>query len=129
MDLSKTIEELENEFWGEPEFKSSLVLNCHRLRKVPLSLLTSENLRMLIGQEIALVYLLPLALDKLELNLLESGDMYDGDLLNAVASVSNHFLCKEPELAIRIYQLTTSIEQAIETLSQSMAKLKERNFN
>lgn len=45
MDTSKSLEELEHEIWGPPEFDSHLVTECHRLRKVPLCELTVENLQ------------------------------------------------------------------------------------
>ncbi len=32
----KTLEQLEQDCWGEPEFGSHLVTECHRLRKVPI---------------------------------------------------------------------------------------------
>lgn len=41
-------------------------------------------MRLLIGQDIGLPYLLPLALSVLRENPLAEGDMYEGDLLSAV---------------------------------------------
>lgn len=56
MDDTKTLEVLERQIWGDPEFNSHLVRTCHQLRKIPLKDLTPENLRMLIGQQIGLTY-------------------------------------------------------------------------
>ena len=50
---SKTLEQLEDEYWAEPTFHSHLVIECHRMRKIPLRDLTDENLRMAIGQKMA----------------------------------------------------------------------------
>jgi hypothetical protein len=67
------------------------VTECHRLRRVQLRLLTVENLRILIGQSIGLLFLIPLALEQLEKNPLAEGDFYPGDLLCAVLRVKADF--------------------------------------
>ncbi len=54
------------------------------MRRRPIGELTVEDLRLLIGQDIALPYLLPLALEVLRDNPMAEGDMYEGDLLSAV---------------------------------------------
>ena len=82
--LSKTLESLEKDYWGEPEYNSHLVTTCHRLRKKPLKDFETEDLRIMIGQNIGLKYLMPLALDKIDKNIQTDGDLYDGDLLQAV---------------------------------------------
>ncbi len=79
-----TLESLEKEKWGEPEYDSHLVIECHRLRKIPISQFTIENLRIMIGQGLSLEILVPLALQILVENPFSSGDGYCGDLLNAV---------------------------------------------
>ena len=45
-----TLEELEGEVWGEPEFDSHLVSTCHQLRKRPIEDFTTEDLRIMIGK-------------------------------------------------------------------------------
>lgn len=82
-----TLESLEKEKWGEPEYNSHLVIECHRLRKIPISQFTTENLRIMIGQGISLGILIPLALQILLKNPFSSGDGYSGDLLNAVLGI------------------------------------------
>ena len=79
---SKTVENLENDFWGEPMDDSHLVLTCHRLRKKPLGDFETEDLRIMIGQNIGLKYFIPLAIDTLLDNVLAEGNLYEGDLLN-----------------------------------------------
>jgi hypothetical protein len=83
-DLSKTLESLENDYWGEPTYSSYLVRTCHELRTKPLQSFEVEDLRILIGQDIGLVYLIPLAINVLSTNILAEGDMYEGDLLTNV---------------------------------------------
>lgn len=35
VDYSKSLEELENDYWGKPEFESYVVKTCHSMRKAP----------------------------------------------------------------------------------------------
>ncbi|WP_431124342.1 contact-dependent growth inhibition system immunity protein [Flagellimonas flava] len=92
MTYSKSLEQLENDYWEEPgDFPSGLVQNCYKYRKIPLNELTIEQLRLLIGQNIGLTYSVPLAMEKLKTNVLEEGDFYEGDLLVAVSKVQVEF--------------------------------------
>ena len=86
-DTSLSLEQLEGS-WGDIETApTSLVRRCITASKVPLRDLTSEHLRLLIGQEFSLNYLLPLALPLLEKSPLLAGDLYEGDLLNSVLAL------------------------------------------
>lgn len=96
--LDKTLEELDGQDWGEPTFPSSLVMNCHRLRRVPLGEFTVEDLRLMIGQQISLEYLVPLALEQLAANPFAEGNYYPGDLLMNVAKVPQAFWDEHPQL-------------------------------
>ena len=81
---SKTLESLEKDIWGEPEYESYLITTCHRLRKKQLKDFDIEDLRIMIGQNIGLKFLIPLAIDRLKENILAEGAFYEGDLLKAV---------------------------------------------
>ena len=80
----KTLENLEKDFWGKPDFDSHLVTRCYELRKLPLDNFTTEDLRIMIGQEIGLDYLIPLAIEVLTIDLFAEGDFFEGDLLKNV---------------------------------------------
>lgn len=97
MFLDKTLEELDGQDWGEPAFQSSLVIDCHRLRRVPLKEFTAGNLRRLIGQQISLDYLVPLALAQLVDDPF-AGDWYSGDVLNSLLSLPADFWLGHPDL-------------------------------
>ena len=75
-DTGKNLDQLEQKVWGEPEHNSSLVLNCHRLRKVPLNQFTTEDFRLMISQAIGLDFLIPPAIEILTENPLISGNYY-----------------------------------------------------
>ena len=70
----------------------------HRLRCVPLKKLTVEDLRLMIGQEVNLNYLMPLAIERLEINPYAEGDFYPGDLLYNVLSINRNFWKHHPNL-------------------------------
>src|SRR5262245_24749022 len=90
-DRRKSLQDLERDDWGEPNFDSHLVRTCHRLRRVPLEDFTTEDLRIMIGQQIGLLFLIPLALEKLDDDPLAEGNFYPGDLLKAVLDVPDSF--------------------------------------
>lgn len=106
---SKSLQELENSDWGEPDFPSALVTECHRLRRVPLEALTVENLRLLINQSISLHFLIPLALKQLEKDPLVSGDCYEGDLLIAVLRSNPQFWKARADLKEQVYEITKEV--------------------
>ena len=87
----KTLENLEKEVWPTAEFNSHLVTKTSKLRKVPLNEFGIEDLRIMIGQNLSLPYLVPLAIEKLKENVLAEGDLYPGDLLVAVTSTESVF--------------------------------------
>ena len=87
----KNLESLEKDFWDKPEYDSDLVTRCHELRKLPLDSFTTENLRIMIGQQISLDYLIPLALEVLTNDLFAEGDFFEGDLLKNVSTIEIDF--------------------------------------
>lgn len=87
----KTLENLEKEVWGAPPYDSHLVIRIHELRKIPLIEFSIEDLRINIGQNFSLDYLIPLAIEKLEVNLFAEGDLYEADLLQAVLNVKSEY--------------------------------------
>lgn len=90
---SKSIEQLENDYWNEEiEFPSNLVVNCHKYRKILIEDLTIEQLRLLISQKIGIEYLIEIAIEKLKGNILAEGDLSEGDLLEAVLGLPIEFL-------------------------------------
>ncbi len=105
VDRKKSLQDLEGEDWGEPEYHSHLVRECHRLRRVPLSEFTMENLRIMIGQNISLPYLMPLALDVLRDNPFAEGDFYPGDLLQVVLRADSKFWVASPDLRSEAQQI------------------------
>lgn len=82
--MQQTLEQLENDDWGEPQFFSMLSKTVHELRRKPLEQFTVKDLRLMIGQNMGLEHLLPLAMKVLHQTPLAEGTYYEGDLLCAV---------------------------------------------
>ncbi|CAL65840.1 contact-dependent growth inhibition system immunity protein [Christiangramia forsetii] len=94
---TKSIEQLEKDIWKNPsEFPTDLVEKCHRYRKIGVAELTNEQIRLLISQQIGTEYLIGIALEKLEQNILTECDFYEGDLLTAVSNLPTEFWSKNP---------------------------------
>lgn len=89
--LSKTLEDLEGKLNRGDADESSLAARCHALWRKQIDEFTVENLRLMIGQQLGLRYLIPLALERLKEDPWTAGDMYEGDLLAAVARSSEGF--------------------------------------
>ena len=109
-DRGKSLQQLEGEDWGEPNYHTHLVKECHRLRRILLRDFTVENLRLMIGQSIGLKYLVPLALERLQADPYAEGDFYPGDLLVNVLRSDAGFWRRRPELR---RQLVAIAERAI----------------
>ena len=96
--LQKTLENLEKDIWPplNADEGSYLIKTCNRLRKIQLKDFEIEDLRIMINQDIGLKFLLPLALQELEKNILVEGDYYPGDLLSAVLTSEVNFWKENP---------------------------------
>jgi len=77
---------------------SRLVRRCEELHLIPLNEYSIEDLRLMIGQEFALEYLIPLAIEKLHEDVLAEGDYYPGDLLSSVLKINPSFWKQNPDL-------------------------------
>ncbi|MFX3649320.1 MAG: contact-dependent growth inhibition system immunity protein [Paenibacillus sp.] len=124
IDQAKNLEELEGEYWSEPNFVSSLVIQVHKLRKKPLRDLNDEDLRLLIGQRMSLTFLLPLALERLIQNPLRSGDLYTGDLFCSVLKVGKEYWKEHKELKNEVDEVIRAYEEARETLEEHISEYR-----
>jgi CDI immunity proteins len=109
----QTLENLEKDRWDTPNFESHLAKRCHELRKVTLNKFTTEDLRIMIGQQIGLNYLIPLAIESLTNNLFSEGDFYPGDLLKSVLSVDTNFWNTNKEYWTKIDNLIKDRRQEL----------------
>jgi len=88
----KTLENLEKDFWGEPTYDSYLVRRTHEIRKLPLTELTNDDIAMMLRQQFSLDYLVPLAIDKLQVDILTYGDSgCEGAIMDAMVKTPADF--------------------------------------
>jgi len=117
-DRRKTLQEIEQDDWGEPAYDSYLVTTCHRLRRKPLNGFTAEDLRIMIGQKISLPILMPLAVEWLEREPLAAGHHYEGDLLAAVTTVGDEFWADHPDSRQRVRRVLGGLHDLLPTLDE-----------
>ena len=115
-DLEKTLDQIENTVWGEPDYPSYLVITCHQLRKKPLKDFTVEDFRIMIGQNISLDILIPMAFERLKQNIMAEGDCYSGDLLNNILTAESSYWIKNPILHRKLTKLFRNNFPSIEKL-------------
>ena len=88
-----TLEELSGSRWPDPDPDATpLVRKCAKYVKTDVLMLPDEGVRLLVGQQIYLKHLLPVALGRLMSDPWLECDMYPGDLLKNVVGCA-----EEPE--------------------------------
>ncbi|MGN9769190.1 contact-dependent growth inhibition system immunity protein [Micromonospora sp. SD12] len=105
-----TIEQLERDVWPDPGPDGTfLVRRCTELRRKPVAEFTIEDLRVMLGQQIGVPSLLPVAVQVLLRDPLAEGDYHPGDLLLNVlrlpASAWSNFRPERERLASTVAQL------------------------
>ena len=116
-DTSKSLEQLEGKAWRPPEYDSHLVLECHRLHRIPLRDFTMADYRRMIGQSICLEFLAPLALQFLQKEPFWEAELYEGDLLCALLTSEKEFWRTHKELNAAAEQLAAQAESRLAELS------------
>ena len=113
---SKTLEALEKDYWPDLEEPNSyLITTCRALRKKQLHTFTVEDLKIMIGQSIGLKYLVPLAIEKLEIDILAEGDYYEADLLKSILTSDQNYWRQEKGNWSKICNLVDENFQRIKT--------------
>ncbi|WP_405009043.1 contact-dependent growth inhibition system immunity protein [Kitasatospora sp. NBC_01539] len=85
-DRTRSLDELEGAWPAPLPGATRLVTAVHAARRRPVGDLSVEELRVLIGQNVGLPYVLPLAVAVLRDDPTAEGDLYPGDLLSAVVT-------------------------------------------
>lgn len=115
--LARCIDEIEGTVSPPVEHGSHVVTESTRLRRKRIGEFTLENLRLMVGQQIAPDVLMPIALRLLAFNPWLRGDFYPGDLLSAV-------LRTEPEFWLRSKHLYDDLVDVIDPLTTVLDNLK-----
>ena len=109
----KTLESIEKSIWPDKDYGSSMIKRCLFLRKKWLQDFTAEDLRLMLGQDIGTLHLLPFALNILENDLLAEGDYYPGDLLNAVVNIDQKYWIAETKWYKYLYEKVSAREDEL----------------
>jgi hypothetical protein len=98
LNMNLSLQEIEGSDWGEPTYNSRVISESHRLRRIPLKNLSTEDLRLLIGQDIGTQHIVPIALRILFEDPFASGQYYPGDLLDVALSLPSNFWSDHPDM-------------------------------
>ena len=125
IDQHHTLEQLEQDVWKPSEMDSTLIKTCSELRKKPLKDFSTEDLRIMIGQNIGLDFLVPMALEQLQKNVLAKGDFYPGVLLESVLGIMYKFWKAQPETWFKVKTLYKLNQEMFEQ-DQAFKSIRKR---
>jgi CDI immunity proteins len=129
MNDRRTLNELDPPAWDPPSRDdTNLVRRCHELRQTPLAEFDVEDLRIMIGQQISLPYLIPLAITVLQANPLAEGDHYPGDLLHAVLRADKTYWQTNVGQWQIVDDVADKLATAHETMRDSITAFKTNTF-
>ncbi len=123
--LKKTLTELENNDWGDPQYTSEIITKCYQLRKKPLLNFTKEDFRLMLGQNISLEHLVPIALSHLENDPLTESGLYSGDLLVNILRLNPVYWDNYPQKRIQL----ETILQRVMALPQGLDDTTDDTLN
>jgi hypothetical protein len=128
-DKSKiTLDTVDPPGWGPaPPDATALVKRCHELRTKPLVDFTVEDLRLMIGQQVALNHLVWPALDRLRSDALVEYDDYPTDLLVSLLRVDSAYWERSPDYDQELRNLAKGPRERF-TLAPELRELIE-TFN
>jgi hypothetical protein len=120
---SKTLEQLEMDYWGNaPENSSSLIKTCYKFRQKKINEFELDDLRIMINQNIGIKYLIPIAIAELEKSALVEANYYEGDLLMSVLSCEDAIWNSVPDLKSSMVNLLNSNLNKFEDLDSDEIK-------
>ncbi|MEU3724326.1 contact-dependent growth inhibition system immunity protein [Streptomyces sp. NPDC031705] len=122
--LDRTLDELDPPRWTLPDSGvTRLMERVHALRRVPLRELGPGDLRMLVTQQVALPYVVPLAVRLLLEEPLLDASFYEGDLLLATVRLPDAVWAVLPDLGVRLSAVVAALpEVAVAELPSGAAE-------
>ncbi|MFA8019487.1 contact-dependent growth inhibition system immunity protein [Bremerella cremea] len=128
-DRQKSLQELEQNDWGESSGDTYIMRTCHRLRRVPLSDFTDEDLRVMLSQQVSLPFLVPLALERLQVDPLLEAELYPGDLLGVVLKVPESHWKRHSDASEVLRAIVARTNEMLPTLDEADASLVRENLS
>ncbi|MBC2908237.1 hypothetical protein H4N64_43470 [Streptomyces sp. PSKA01] len=109
---SRSLEELDGQRWPDPPQDTTyMVKNVYELRRRPIGTLEPHELARLIGQDVGLPWLLPLAVEILRDTAPRqaAGGWYDDDLLYAVVTRGSEAWAEVPDSARKFKEVVGTL--------------------
>ncbi|MFH8885119.1 contact-dependent growth inhibition system immunity protein [Streptomyces californicus] len=113
IDRKKTLEQLEGIQWPAPPPNATALVNAaHELRKLPVGSLDAHGLSRLIGQDIGIPWLLPIALNILHRTAHDHSlrEFYDDDLLTAALTRTAHVWRSNPRWVTKMKEIIAALD-------------------
>ena len=123
--MTRTLEQLENDIWAEPEVHTNLIDTCHRLRKIPIEFLSAGDVRILLGQRIGVQHLAPRAIQMLNVDPMLDATFFPGDLLAAVLRADINRYRGFPELRNQLVDIVALAKKSISELGEVPVSLQD----
>ena len=98
------------------------------LTKVPVDQFSLCDLRVMIGQQFGLPYLIPIALEKLQHDVFADAELYEGDLLENVLRIKSSFWDHQEALWRQLDGLIKNKRQEIVARKLSLANFDHCKF-
>ncbi|RZN80603.1 MAG: hypothetical protein EVB11_11500 [Winogradskyella sp.] len=118
--MDKSLKELFEKWRGEipkEDYSSQVQLRTYNLFLKKINEYEIDDLRFMIGQQYGLKYLLPIAINYLEEDIMTEGLYYEGDLLNAVFHIPKYFWKKNLKSYSKIYEILLNNKSIIDDLN------------
>jgi hypothetical protein len=108
----RTLDTVDPPAWGPaPPGATALIKRCHELRTKPLVDFTVDDLCVMIGQQVALNRLVPLAVERLRPDPLMADDDYPVDLLASVLGVDPAFWALSLDTMVEMRKLAEILRE------------------
>lgn len=121
----RTLDIVDPPAWGPaPPDATPLIMRCHELRTKPLRDFTDEDLRIMLGQQVALNHLVWRALDRLRSDVLVEDDGYPADLLASMLLVDPAYWERSPDYDLELHRLAEGARERL-TLAPQLRELIE----
>ena len=117
-----SLEKLLGKWKGEiprENYSSSIQIRTYKLYFKKIKDFEADDVRFIIGQEIGLKYLVPIALEYLERDILFEALYYEGDMLKVVLLLPKEFWKKNLKLYGKVYECLLSNKDRLDTLDPS----------
>lgn len=101
-----------------------MIRRCHEVMRKDVDDLTVEDLRLLIGQGIALHWLVPIAVDLVVEEPLTSGDLLAGDLFSALLGVQESYWASDPSSWLALHGVAEQIANTGELARDWLARTR-----